>query len=257
MMMTRRYFSALCIDLPSGGQVKLNLVTFVIWILLACNVFAAEYDAVHYEIGSNQKKILFTSKRSEKIDGHRKIIQVVFSDPQGHVAVTEEGVVENGNIVSYTVDQKQTNEWGSLEVKGNKVSFTYKKEGKTSADDEDLKENLVVAPTLVDYLKKNWSTILKGDDVDVRYAALDRKETVGFKFFKVKEERRDGVDTVTVKMKPTSFVIAAIVSPLFFTFEKSDAKLIEIAGRTLPKLKSGDKYKDLDADSFYHYTTTD
>lgn len=54
-------------------------------------------------------------------------------------------------------------------------------------------------------------------------------------------------------MKPTSFIIAALVDPLVFTFEKKTARLLEMKGRTLPKLRKGEKWKDLDAFITYDY----
>jgi hypothetical protein len=52
-------------------------------------------------------------------------------------------------------------------------------------------------------------------------------------------------------MKPTSFVIAAIVDPLFLTFRKDGMKILQIKGRTMPKRAVDGKFKDLDVDTVY------
>jgi hypothetical protein len=54
-------------------------------------------------------------------------------------------------------------------------------------------------------------------------------------------------------MKPTSFIIAGIVDPLIFSIERDTVKLLELKGRTLPKKKVGNKWKDLDAEIVYSY----
>jgi hypothetical protein len=49
-------------------------------------------------------------------------------------------------------------------------------------------------------------------------------------------------------MEATSRVIALLVDPLFFTIEKAPShRVLEYEGRTTPKTKSGNKWKDLDA----------
>jgi hypothetical protein len=47
-------------------------------------------------------------------------------------------------------------------------------------------------------------------------------------------------------MKPSSFVIAAIVDPIFFHFDKETKKLILVNGRVVPKQKVDGQWKDLD-----------
>ncbi len=201
-----------------------------------------------YEQGSNKTKLLFTGERVEK--GNQATVTT--QSPDGKVAVIEEATVQEGDpskIVRFQIHQKQTGEEGTLEVKDGKLHFSYTKNGKTDTDTEDYKENTIVGPTTLPYLKKHWDKILAGDDVDVRYASLDRKETVGFKFFKIGETDK----AIIVKMKPTSIVIAAIVDPLIFTFYKDGSKLYELKGRAVPKRNVDGKWKDLDADIVFKY----
>ena len=49
----------------------------------------------------------------------------------------------------------------------------------------------------------------------------------------------DGRPAVTIKMKPSSFIIAAIVDPLNFTFLKDTRQIAELVGRTTPKQLGG------------------
>jgi len=213
---------------------------------------AGNYDGKVFEKNSHQQNLLFKVSHKELItsDGHR-IINRVFSDPNGKVVATEDILTKDGKTIKLTLSQKQLGEEGVLEVHDGKAFFTYTKDGKTSNDDEKATDNLVVSGTVVPYLQKNWPTILKGDEVGVRYAALDRKETVGFKFFKVEEKKMNGKDVIVVKMKPSSFIIAALVDPLFFTFTQDGSELLELVGRTLPKIQIDGKWKDLDADIMF------
>jgi len=101
-------------------------------------------------------------------------------------------------------------------------------------------------------VQAHWPEILAGKTVSFRYASWERMETVGFDIKKSKELRESGEDLVQVKMSASSFVIAALVNPLFFTFSSDGKFLRKMSGRVAPKKKVGESWKDLDADVVYH-----
>ena len=69
-----------------------------------------------------------------------------------------------------------------------------------------------------------------------------------FKFAKHAESTRNGKPVVVLKMSPSSFVIATFVNPIFVTMEKEgEHHVLQYDGRTTPKIKDGNKWKDLDA----------
>src|SRR6185437_9200459 len=108
-------------------------------------------------------------------------------------------------------------------------------------------ETVLVPPLTVPFLRANWDALVKGDTLEARFAAMDRLETVGFKFFKSDEQKRDGRDVVIITMKPSSFIIAAIRSPMTFVFDKETKRVLEFRGQILPK-RDG---KAQDADLVY------
>ena len=68
------------------------------------------------------------------------------------------------------------------------------------------------------------------------------------------EATRDGKPVVRFKMEPTSVIIAQLVDPIFFVVEKQGAhRVLEYDGRTTPLIKSGNKWKDLDAVTVYEW----
>lgn len=239
----------------------LSVCSAFTFFLSAPSSLAGDFTGVLYEKGSERKKPLFRFDHKESTQpGNKLIYKNTFTDMGGKTVVTEEVIFEKApdgalKVQKYGIDHLQASEKGQVVVNGGKVEFEYTKEGKTEKDDEDWEPNFVVGPSIVDYLRKNWDKILKGDTVDTRYAALDRKETVGFKFFKVEEKKVGDRDAVVVKMKPTSFVIAAIVDPLFFTLDKKTVNLLELTGRTLPRQLVDGKLKPLDVDAVYQHGT--
>lgn len=239
---------------------KLSLLSLVASLVLLplASAHAEPFTGDVYEQKTNLEKQLFRVKREEKTEAGRVTIKATYLNLDGSEAVIEEAVVDEskGNkLLSYTLDQKQLGEKGKLELsKEGKLAFSYTKGGKTETRDEDYPSNLIVSLSLIGHLKVHWPEILGGKEVETRFGVLDRKETVGFKFFKIAERKMDGKDVVVVKMKPTSFVIAALVDPLILTFQKDNTRLLQLSGRTMAKKKVDSKWKDLDADIVYHYS---
>lgn len=229
-----------------------------LFILFFCfgsplSAYSIPFTGQMYEQGTQKQKLLFNLKRTEEEKGAILSAKIVFTSPEGREVVTEELIMQNGKVSKYVIHHHQLGEKRELEVKDKKIVFKNELGGKIETDEEDLTDNLVVGPSLVSYLKEHWADLLKGNEISVRYAALDRKETVGFNLFKIEEGKKDGRDVMVVKMKPSSFIIAALVKPLIFIFDKPTGNLVEIRGRTLPKQKVGNGWKDLDTDGVYQY----
>ena len=79
---------------------------------------------------------------------------------------------------------------------------------------------------------------------------------MGFEIFKIGAEKFDGKDAVILKMKPSCFIIAALVNPIIFEYAADGSHLLAMNGRVPMKKKSGNSWKDLDAEVVYSYTET-
>ena len=227
----------------------------VLSIHLLVSAFAAPSQTTKllgkaYEKGSQHTKLLFTFKKTQSGTPSDFRIESQFTAPDGSPLVSEEAVFAGGKLKNYLVHHKQTQQEGSLEI-GEKMGFRYTKNGETSEDSEDVPQDLVIGPIIINSIQARWDSLMKGESESFRYAVLDRKETVGFKFFKEDEEVRTGRAVVHFIMKPTSFVIAALVDPVHFYYWKDTHDIAEIRGRTLPKQLVDGKFKDLDAEILY------
>jgi hypothetical protein len=57
-----------------------------------------------------------------------------------------------------------------------------------------------------------------------------------------------GQNVLIVKMEATDPFVAALVNPLFFTIEQDPPhRVLQYSGRITPKVRLGDRWKDLDA----------
>lgn len=229
-----------------------SLLIFMV-LFLVSSVHAEPFKIRFYEIGSQQKKLLFNAVRTEVQEGERLTAQTQFTTPDGKQAVVEDLVAENGKALKYTQSQLQLGTIGSVEVKGDELHFTFTKDGTTQTAIEKRTDNFVVGPSMLAYVRASWDRLMAGETIEFRIGVLDRRETVGFKFFKTAEETVDGKEMVRMKMKPTSFIISALVDPLIFVMEKKTGRVHQVIGRMVAKRRVGDEWKDLDADAIYEY----
>ena len=224
---------------------------FMLWSNLA---YSLPFTSELFELHSDRAKKLFTAESKEEIKEDGRFLAIVdYKDPDGNLVLHETSLTRGNQIIRVEVEQKQLNQTASVEVKDGKIFFTKTVEGKTKTDSEKKRETFVMSGNFVPFIHEHWADLLAGKTVELRYGVWDRLETVGFELRKTHEEEKDGQKLVSVKMKPSSFVIAALVNPMEMTFNADGTKLIEMKGRVPPKQKVGDTYKDLDAEVVYKY----
>ncbi len=212
---------------------------------IAIDGFYTPEDLSSGEILSRtDKKLLYKYTRTVSRQGDSSIAKRHFEYPDGKPAATETVTYQGGRVTKMVWEQFQVNESGQFELADGKLKFSYTKDGKTNTEEEKLEEPFVSQDEIVEHIYKNWDLLMKGGTVSIRLPVIFRTETVGFKFFKEGESEGG----VKIKMKPSSFVIAALVKPLLFTLKKDgDHRTIQVDGRVAPKIQEDGKWKDLDA----------
>lgn len=210
-----------------------------------------------HELNTKEEKKLFTLsiETNEKEDGVHTL--AIFRDLQGKEVINEKGHLQGAKILSYEINQGQTQEKGRFKVEGDKIRFEYEgPNGKKKEAEEKTKGFILSTANFNAFVKENWQSLSSGKEMDVRFAVWDRLETVGFTLKKVHESASGSDKWIELRMKPTSFVIAALVDPIFLSYSMSDQKLIQMKGRVAPKQFKDGKWKDLDAKVLYTYDTT-
>jgi hypothetical protein len=223
---------------------------FVAFLLLPRLSLAVTLTAKVYDENKSKELYKLTIVETPSDAGEHRV--ATYFAPDGKSIFEETTEIENGKLKSYKIDQPAAQVSGKVETSGKKLLFSYSENGKTKTDDEDFKDNTIVPSTTKDFIVKHWDAILKGEDVDARFAVVDRRETVGFTFFKVGEEKRGGKDVVLIRMKPTSFIIAAILpKPVIFVLDKASRQNLEFRGRLPFKLFENGKLSDQDGTIVY------
>ncbi len=218
----------------------------------------AGYKADLFEQNSKREKKLFTLQvedvAADAANPGAEGTVVTYKDLEGNVVVQENAWAKGADLVKTEIQQKQTGQKGIIEVKDGKVFFTkVDSDGKSSTKEEKMGKTFVVSATFQKYVHANWEAISSGKEVEFRYGVWDRQETVGFEVFKIGEEKIGEQNAIVLKMKPSSFLIAALVKPIIFKFAADGSKLLEMNGRVPPKKQDGKSWKDLDCEVTYQY----
>lgn len=244
-----------------GRAVLLRVFTLTCLSLFTFSAHSAEvgFDAKVFALDNGKKDPLFTYQQIvESNDGARVRINT-FKDKDGQTVVIETSefakVGEIEKLRFYKISQRQLSAEATITVKDGKALFTYTRDGKTKTSSETIGEDFVVGPSMMLHLHRNWEQVKRGNKVKVRLGVADRAETVGFEFYKDREETLDGKNVFVLKMKPSSFLIAALVKPIYLFVTPDGETLLEVRGRTQLKQKVGSSWKDLDAITVYEYPT--
>jgi hypothetical protein len=210
-----------------------------------------------YESGSDQKKILFTFRRTATNSGPMLHVQCKYIRPDGFVAAVENVVYRTNQLVSYHLNEFQAGVWGDISVSpdpkkpGQKrifINYCHAQDaGKKNG--QILKPDTLIGDQIYPFILDHWNALMHGDSVKFNFVSLDWQTTFGFQLVKQSEMTLHGVPMVRIKMEPTSFFIAPLVSPMYFIIEKNGAhRLAEYIGRITPRIKKRNSWKTLDAD---------
>jgi hypothetical protein len=154
-------------------------------------------------------------------------------------------------LIDYTLHANQLGQTGSIRVEKDQVTFRVVDAKGERETVEKTRDPVVVGPTLVGHMFVNLPSLRSGQVLPVRMAVLDRLETIGFELQAVAAP----AGQTRVRMKPSSFLLAAVIDPITFTFDTATGKLLHLEGRVPPRIRKGDKLNDLDARVEYRYIT--
>ncbi len=221
--------------------------------LFATTARSANLQALIYEgdRASSQGQVLFSMDRDEKREKEKLLSAESSYFSSDHQIVLKEELLLNADesLQSYVIDQKQLGQRWSLKRDGGLLTFSHASESTKKI--EPWVENLVVGPTLVPYLRKKREELLAAGSVAIRFASLERKETIGFTLKKVKEGETEGEKWVLLEMRPESFFISLILNPIELQLEKQSFRLMRMKGRMLPKFKNKGKWLDFEGEMFF------
>jgi hypothetical protein len=207
----------------------------------------------------DRKTVLFKFSRRLTRAGNKLEAIREYAYPDGKLAARERVIYNGDDLQAYELQELQTGGYGRAIVRPNPdnpastvLSFESSKDlasrGSPKRRSETLRNDTLNYDMVGPFLAEHWDTLMKGEELKCRMIVAPRAETVGFRSVKESETQWQGKPIVILRMEPTSPVIRALVDPLHFKVEKnSPHRVLEYSGRTTLKVKSGNKWEDLDA----------
>lgn len=175
---------------------------------------------------------MFFYETSRQIESGREMVRTRYNDPQGKPLVEEDTLLTDGKLEKYTYAQHQTNESGTIEVKGGRVFHSFTTQGKTKTDNEKWEEGMLVPDMIGPEITRNWEKLAKGDNLQIRLLLVEIQDSVGFKIFRDEEITYLGKPALKLRLKPSSIFISAVVSSIKLVVEKEPPhRILEMDGR--------------------------
>lgn len=207
--------------------------------------------------GAAGSNLLFKFQREAVRTGEKLDVRRNYIYPEGKLAAREHAVYEGNDLILYELQESQIGARGSAQIRripGNptkgSIVFEYSKApgAAPKSNTETLVENTLIGDMVAPFLVSHWTELSRGGKIKCRYIVVPRRETVGFTFVEDSEASGQNQDVVIIRMEATSPFVAALVDPAFFTIEISPPHhILQYAGRTVPKIQTGGKWRDLDA----------
>src|SRR5262249_11818346 len=140
------------------------------------------------------------------------------------------------------------------EVSHGRATFTLNEGGHVTTAREELTDPVVAGPTMFGYILAHWDDLMSGASLPIRFAVLERHETIGFVL--------DLVDSPTpgrtvIRMKPSSFLIRMAIAPTYFEFDTASRKILEYTGSVPPFETIDGRLQTLDARVAYRFVAAD
>lgn len=215
-----------------------------------------------YEIGSNRKTVLFKYRRVATRDEDVIQVEQTFTIPDGSVACRENIRYQNGELVSYAMQDLRAGSRGSVVVepdpkkpKKERLQLVYAEDGgKIQKASETAQPNTLISDTIYPYILGHWDELLAGGAVKFRFISLDPPATFSFRLTKDSEGTWQGRPFVGIKMEPTNFIVAHWIRPIFFTIEQAAPhRVFSYTGRTTPRILTGGAWKFADAEAVFDW----
>lgn len=217
-----------------------------------------------YAVGSDRKKVLFAFRRTATRSGSTVHVERQFFQTNGTLAAVDEVLYQSNRVVSYRMQEFQAHVSGAVRIApdpkdpARKQIFISYGPGLNppKGEAQELQPDTVFDDTVYPFMLAHWNELMQGDTVIFRLVSFEHKRTYEFQMEKIGKFVQNGHSVVQIKMKPASIFIAAFVDPIIFTVEKSSPhRVFSYIGRTTPRIRKGNSWKYLDAETVFNYPT--
>ncbi len=215
-----------------------------------------------FELGAPPEKILFHFRRTATRVGDGVRVERAFTCPDGTIAAVENVDYQSGQLVSFEMKEFQANVSGSIKITPDpnnparrKISIGYAHGlNPPEGTPKDLLPDTVIDDTLYPFMLAHWDELMRGGAPKFHFVSLEWKCTFNFRLVKTGERAQAGRTFELIKMEPTNLLVSHVLKPLSFTVEEEGSHhIVSYIGRTTPRIKKGNTWKYLDAETVFDW----
>lgn len=193
---------------------------------------------------------LFSYERRVKGGGSSVTSTHITHDPTGAVVVMQCAAhTPTYELQRADMIHRQTGATASVVMMGEEAVYTLNDGTHETTARERLEAPLVAGPTMFGYILAHWAALTRGETLPIRFAVLERGESIGFALERV--EAPEG--RTIIRMKPTSLVVRLAVAPTYFQFDTASRRILEYTGRVPPLEQIDGQLETLDARVAYSF----
>jgi hypothetical protein len=129
------------------------------------------------------------------------------------------------------------------------LTFTLQEDGKSSVASERVTAPVVSGSTMFGYIVTHWDELMRGASLPIRFAVIERKETIGFTLARVDASQ----GRTAIRMTPSNWLMKLAVPSTSFEFDTTTRKVLEYTGRVPPMEVVNGALKTLNARVTYEF----
>lgn len=225
----------------------LKALYFVSWLV------ATSPTAVGEVFVNSEKLFKIEHYETNRGDGIVDISRKTF-DNTGRLAYQVKARLEHGLQRTMSANDRQRQLRGEVTFGPKLITYrVVEKNGHVINDTDRVSGPAMSAPGLVHFMQTdtNWSSLLDGEDVKLTYVSWSRQSTYGFR---LKQSERTSAEHLVVVMTPSNWFIRRFVPDMYYTFRKSDRRLVRYQGRiSVKKVELDGDLTDVIADVRFSY----
>lgn len=230
------------------------MVAGILFLLSEMSLFAEDpFRANIYLMGSNKKVLLFKKYNERTVQGNKELLKHVYTLPDGTLSVTETVIKRNGTFSEYQVRFYDGGCSCSLVRNRGTLRFRFKKGGSLEEGTATYRRDLVMGPTLGDFIKSKWNPLIRGKVVRFSLPAMSLQRLATFKLEKLDSSPYLRRGVVVFQMSIDSFFLGLLLDPVQMVYDREKKRVVEIHGPSLLERRVNGKKVDVDADIYYRY----
>lgn len=193
---------------------------------------------------------LFTYERRIRSEGGVVTSTHITHDPAGAVVVVQRA----SHSPSYELRRAdlthgQSGLQASVTVADGRATYTVDDGVRTTTSQESVDHPVVAGPTMFGFILAHWEALRGGAVLPIRFAVLERGESLGFVLARVEGP----AGRTVIRMTPSNPLVRLAVAPTYFHFDTPSRRILEYTGRVPPLERRGESLAALDARVSYQF----